>query len=83
MAAPMAHGPKLHLTNPLERLNKEVKRGADVVGIFPNEPSIRRLVGAILMEQNDEWQLRHRCMTLEIMIGLSEGPIVKRAADAA
>ena len=60
MAFPRAHWPKLHSTNPIERLNKEVKRRADVVGIFPNEPSIRRLVGAILLEQNDEWQVQHR-----------------------
>jgi transposase-like protein len=53
MAFPRAHWPKLHSTNPLERLNKEVKRRADVVGIFPNDASIRRLVGAILLEQND------------------------------
>ena len=72
MAFPRAHWPKLHSTNPIERLNKEVKRRADVVGIFPNEPSIRRLVGAILLEQNDEWQLQHRYMSLETMTGLAE-----------
>ena len=72
MAFPRAHWPKLHSTNPIERLNKEVKRRADVVGIFPNEASIRRLVGAILLEQNDEWQLQHRYMSLETLTGLAE-----------
>ena len=67
MAFSKAHWPKLHSTNPIERLNKEVKRRADVVGIFPNEASIRRLFGAVLLEQNDEWQLQHRYMTLETM----------------
>ena len=75
MGFPRAHWPKLHSTNPLERLNKEVKRRANVVGIFPNEASVARLVGAILLEQNDEWQLQHRYMTLETMTGLSDDPI--------
>ena len=74
MAYPKSHWPKLHSTNPIERLNKEVKRRADVVGIFPNEASIRRLVGAILLEQNDEWQLQHRYMTLETMAGRGDEP---------
>lgn len=58
-------------TNPLERLNKEVKRRADVVGIFPNEDSITRLIGAVLLEQNDEYQLQCRYMQLEGMTALA------------
>ncbi|WP_237478176.1 IS256 family transposase [Lichenibacterium dinghuense] len=74
MSFPKQHWPKLHSTNPIERLNKEVKRRADVVGIFPNEESIKRLVGAVLLEQNDEWQLQHRYMTLETMAGRADEP---------
>ena len=59
------------VTNPLERLNKEVKRRADVVGIFPNEASITRLIGAVLLEQNDEWLLQHRYMQIEGMAELT------------
>jgi len=65
MAFPAQHRAKLHSTNPIERLNKEVKRRADVVGIFPNEGSIMRLIGAVLFEQNDEWETQHRYMQVE------------------
>ncbi|WP_037278329.1 IS256 family transposase [Rubellimicrobium mesophilum] len=74
MTFPSQHRVKLHSTNPLERLNKEVKRRADVVGIFPNEESIIRLIGAVLLEQNDEWQLQHRYMQVEAMAELDVPP---------
>jgi putative transposase len=65
MSFPKAHRPQIPSTNPLERLNAEIKRRTDVVGIFPNESAITRLVGALLLEQNDEWQLQRRYMQLE------------------
>ena len=65
MSFPAQHRTKLHSTNPLERLNKEVKRRADVVGIFPNKDAILRLIGAVLFEQNDEWHSQHRYMQVE------------------
>ena len=71
MDFPTQHRTKIHSTNPLERLNKEVKRRADVVGIFPNEASIVRLIGAVLLEANDEWALQHRYMQTEAMAELT------------
>jgi putative transposase len=68
---PEQHRSKLHSTNPLERVNKEVKRRADVVGIFPNDAAIIRLIGAVLLEQNDEWELQHRYMQVEGMAELA------------
>jgi putative transposase len=67
---PFPRRTKLHSTNPLERLNKEAKRRADVVGIFPDEKSILRLIGAVLLEQHDEWQLQHRSLQLAAMAEL-------------
>jgi putative transposase len=71
MDFPAQHRTKVHSTNPLERLNKEIKRRADVVGIFPNEGSIIRLIGAVLLEANDEWQLQHRYRQTEPMAELT------------
>jgi putative transposase len=84
MGFPAQHRAKLHSTNPLERLNGEIKRRTEVVGIFPNEAAIVRLVGAILLEQNDEWAVqRARYMTLETMATMSDDPIVSLPAVAA
>src|ERR1700728_777703 len=83
MSFPSAHRAKLHSTNPLERLNGEIKRRTDVVGIFPNEDAIVRLVGAIIMEQNDEWALqRARSITLETIAPLSDDPVANLPALA-
>jgi putative transposase len=83
MHFPTAHWVKLHSTNPIERPNGEIKRRTNVVGIFPNEEAIVRLVGAILLEQNDEWTVqRARYMTLETMAPLSNTQMVKLAASA-
>jgi putative transposase len=84
MSFPAQHRAKLHSTNPLERLNGEIKRRTEVVGIFPNEDAITRLVGAILLEQNDEWAVqRARYITLESVAQLSDDPVVTLPALAA
>ena len=84
MGFPAQHRTKLHSTNPLERLNKEVKRRADVVGIFPNEAAVTRLIGALLLEQNDEWAVqRSRYMTRETIAPLSDDLTVSLPSLAA
>lgn len=84
MTFPLQHRVKLHSTNPLERLNGEIKRRTEVVGIFPNEAAITRLVGAILLEQNDEWAVqRSRYMTLESIAPIGDDPLVNLPLAAA
>jgi putative transposase len=75
MTFPKAHRVQIASTNPLERLNAEVKRRTNVVGIFPNDAAIMRLVGALLLEQNDEWQLQRRYMSLEGLHALYQNDI--------
>jgi transposase-like protein len=81
MNFPVAHRAKLHSTNPIERLNGEIKRRTDVVGIFPNEAAVVRLIGAILLEQSDEWATqRSRYMTLEAISAVSDTASVRLSA---
>jgi hypothetical protein len=83
MSFPATHRAKLHSTNPIARRNGDINSRTEVVGIFPNEAAIRRLVGGILLEQNDEWAVqRARYMTLETIAPVSDNPIVRPPAVA-
>jgi transposase-like protein len=81
-AFPQAHWQQIHSTNPLERLNKEIKRRTNVIGIFPNEAAITRLVGALMLEQNDEWAITRRYMSLETVRELCNDAILDAAQIA-
>lgn len=83
MSFPREHWPQIASTNPLERLNGEIKRRADVIGIFPNDRSVVRLVGALMLEQCDEWAVSRRYMSLESLAALSDDPILRLSAVAA
>jgi hypothetical protein len=81
MRFPPAHPPQLHSTNPIKRLNGEIKRRTNVVAIFPNEAAIVRLVGALLLEQSDEWATqRARYITVETIGAVSDNTIVSLSA---
>jgi putative transposase len=82
-AFPREHWPQIASTNPIERLNGEIKRRADVVGIFPNAEAVIRLVGALMLEQNDEWAVGRRYMTLDGLAAFSDAPQVRLPAVAA
>jgi len=83
MTFPKQHSAKLHSTNPVERLNGEIKRRTEVAGVFPNEDTIIRLVGALLLEQNDEWAVqRSRYTTLETIAQMSDDPLISLPAVA-
>ena len=80
MSFPKAHRAQIHSTNPLERLNAEIKRRTNVVGIFPNTGAVTRLVGALLLEQNDEWQLQRRYLSLEPLRALLDNQPARLSA---
>jgi transposase-like protein len=83
MSFPREHWAQIASTNPLERLNGEIKRRADVVGIFPNDRAVIRLVGALMLEQNDEWAVSRRYMSLESLSPLSDDPVRRLSAVTA
>jgi transposase-like protein len=82
MSFPREHWAQIASTNPLERVNREVKRRSDVIGIFPNDEAIIRLVGALMLETNDEWAVARRYMSLETLARLTDNPTVRLSAVA-
>ncbi|KFI24620.1 hypothetical protein CG50_09555 [Paenirhodobacter enshiensis] len=82
MSFPREHWPQIASTNPLERVNREVKRRADVIGIFPNDAAIIRLVGALMLETNDEWAVARRYMSLGTLARVTDNPTIRLPAAA-
>ena len=83
MGFPREHWTQISSTNPIERVNREIKRRCDVIGIFPNDAAIIRLVGALMLEQNDEWAVCRRYMTLEGLAAISHNQTISLPAVAA
>lgn len=77
---PREHWTQIASTNPLERVNREIKRRAGVIGIFPNDKAIIRLVGALMLETNDEWTVARRYMSPETLARVTENPTVRLPA---
>jgi putative transposase len=71
---PVPHWKKIWSTSPLERLNKEIKRRADVVGVFPNPAALLRLAGSVLVEAHDEWQVADKRYLSETTLALLKYP---------
>ncbi len=82
MSFPREHWAQIASTTPLERVNREVKRRSDVIGIFPNDEAIVRLVGALMLETNDEWAVARRYMSLESLARVTDTPTVRLPAVA-
>jgi len=78
---PAEHWPKLRSTNPLERVNREIGRRTDVVGIFPNDRSLIRLAASVVIEQNDEWLVGRRYLSAHSMEPLLEGEKERKTVD--
>jgi putative transposase len=82
MHFPREHWAQIASTNPLERVNRDVKRRSDVIGIFPNDEAIIRLVGALMLETNDEWAVARRYMSLETLARVTDNPTIRLPAVA-
>ena len=82
MDFPREHWPQIASTNPLERVNREIKRRSDVIGIFPNDEAIVRLVGALMLEANDKWTVARRYMSLESLARVIDNPDIRLPAVA-
>lgn len=83
MDFPREHWAQIASTNPLERVNKEIKRRSDVIGIFPNDEAVIRLVGALMIETNDEWAVARRYMALESLARIADTDPIKLPTVAA